>query len=156
MPIKVNQVIITDDEIHSEMQHHRAASMESARHKAAQALVTRQLLIQAAQETKLLDIEHTEDPEKTERAIDLLIKQQVSVPQADKKSCERYYQQNIQRFVDKKTNKELPFDSVFSHIRDYLHARSLRAGINQYINTLYDKAKVSGFDLEKNSNIPVQ
>jgi hypothetical protein len=63
-------------------------------------------------------------------------------------SCKRYYEQNKDRFIDKSTDKVLPFDSVHAHIRDYLHARSLQTGINQYITLLTGSANIAGFDLE--------
>ncbi len=148
MPIIVNNVEITDAEVHAEMQYHPAASIEAARHKATQALVIRQLLLQAAKDRKLLDNPERADIKKTEETIDMLIQQEVIIPQADKKSCKRYYEQNMERFIDKRTHQLLPFDSVFSYIRDYLHARSLQAGINQYIKLLVGKARIVGFDLE--------
>ena len=46
MPIIVNKAEITDDEVHAEMQYHTAGSVEEARHKAAEALVVKQLLLQ--------------------------------------------------------------------------------------------------------------
>lgn len=156
MPIIVNNVEITDDEVHAEMQYHPAASVEAARHKAAQALVIRQLLLQAAKDRKMLDDPRQADSKKAEETIDLLIQQEVSVPQADERSCKRYYEQNIERFVDKRTHQLLPFDSVFSYIRDYLHARSLQTGISQYIKLLAGRARIAGFDLEGSDSPLVQ
>jgi peptidyl-prolyl cis-trans isomerase C len=156
MPIIVNNVEITDDEVHAEMQYHSAASVEAARHKAAQALVIRQLLLQAARNKKLLDDPEHADIEKVEETIDTLIQQEVIVPQADQQSCKRYYEQNMERFVDKRTHQLLPFDSVFFYIRDYLQARSLQTGINQYIKLLAGGARIAGFDLEGSDNPLVQ
>ncbi len=156
MPIIINNVEITDDEVHAEMQYHPASSIEAARHKAAQALVIRQLLLQAAKEKKLLDDPKHADSKKIEESIDVLIQQEVVVPQADEKSCKRYYDQNLERFIDKKTHQVLPFESVSTHIRDYLHARSLQTGINQYIKLLAGKARIAGFDLEGSDSPLVQ
>ena len=147
MPIVVNDVEITDNEVHAEMQHHPATSVEVARHKAARALVIRQLLLHAAGERNLLGDSRKVSAESVEETIGLLIQQEVSVPEADEQSCKRYYEQNLQRFVDKKTHRVLPFDSVFSHIRDYLHARSMQTGISQYIKLLAGKARIAGFDI---------
>ena len=158
MPVFVNRVEITDDDIHAEMQYHPAASVDGARHKAAQALVIRQLLLQAAKEKNLLEPSSNvdiDDIEKADKTIDLLIKQEVSIPQADKESCERYYRQNLERFIDKKTNQPLSFESVMPYIRDYLYASSLRTGISQYIKLLAGRARIVGFELE-GSDTPLQ
>ena len=156
MPVIVNGVEITDDEIHAEMQYHPASSVEAARHKAAQTLVIRQLLLHAAKEKKLLNAAEISSPERIEKAIDLLIQQEVSVPQADEPSCRRYYEQNAERFVDKSTHTLLPFENVVSHIREYLHARSLQTGISQYIKVLSGKAHIAGFNLEGSDSPLVQ
>ena len=148
MPIIVNNVEITDDDVHAEMQYHPAASVETARHQAAQALVIRQLLLQEAKDKKLLNDIEDVDIKKTEEIIDLLIQQEVSVPQADEQSCKRYYEQNMKRFIDKSTNHVLPFESVFSYISEYLHARSLQTGISQYIKILAGRARIAGFDMD--------
>lgn len=148
MSIFVNDVEITDQEVHAEMQYHPAPSVEAARHEAAQALVIRQLLLQAAMDQELLDAPGTADMGKTEDAIDRLLHREVRVPEADEESCKRYYEQNLERFMDKSTDRVLPFESVFSHIRGYLHARSLKTGISQYIKLLAGKARIVGFNLE--------
>ena len=151
MPIMVNNVEITDDEVHSEMQYHPAESLDAARHKAAQALVIRQLLMQEAIEQNL----HNEAQE-IEESIDRLIQKEVSVPQADEATCRRYYEQNKQRFIDKTTKKQLPFESVSTHIQTYLQARSLKTGISQYIKLLAGRAKIAGFDIEASDSPLVQ
>ena len=156
MPIKVNNIEITDDEVHAEMQYHPAASVEEARHKAAQALVIRQLFLQEAKDKKLLHHSESTDIKKIEETIDMLIQQEVVVPQADEQSCKNYYKQNTERFIDKKTRKLLPFDSVFPYIRDYLHARSLQTGISQYIKLLAGQASIAGFDFEASDSPLVQ
>ena len=114
----------------------------------AQALVIRQLLLQAAKAKNMLEDVEQIDNVLAEETIDTLIQQEVVVPQADNESCKRYYEQNKDRFIDKSTDKVLPFDSVHAHIRDYLHARSLQTGINQYITLLTGSANIAGFDLE--------
>lgn len=148
MPIIVDNVEISDDDVHAEMQYHPASSIEAARQKAAQALVIRQLLLRTAEEKKLLRSTDKSNPKKVEEAIDLLIAQEVSVPQADNKYCKHYYEHNLERFIDKTTHKLLPYESVASYIRDYLHARSLQTGISQYIKVLSGRARIAGFDLE--------
>ena len=156
MPIFVNKIEITDDEVHAEMQHHPAGNIDDARHKAAEALVVRQLLLQEATAKKLIDNPQTPDLENQEEAIDALLKQEISVPQADDEICERYYQQNLERFVDQSTGKQLPLTSVATHIRDYLHARSLQTGISQYIKVLGGQARIAGFEFEGSESPLVQ
>jgi len=156
MPIIVNGVEITDDEVHAEMQYHPAPSVEAARHKAAQTLVIKQLLIQEAARKELLDPSKSDSTKEAERAIDSLIQQELSIPEADEESCERYYEQNKERFKDKKTGSIIPFENVLPYIRDYLQARSLQTGINQYIQVLSGKAKIAGFSLEGSESPLVQ
>lgn len=156
MPIFVNTVEITDDEVHAEMQHHPAGNIDEARHKAAEALVVRELLLQEAEKMKLLEPSASPSPDSQEKAIDVLISQEITVPQADDASCSRYYQQNQERFVDKTTGKQLPLESVAAHIRGYLQARSLQMGISQYIKVLAGRAKIAGFDLEASDSPLVQ
>lgn len=147
MPIIVNKIEISDDEVHSEMQYHPAATVEEARHKAAQALVIRQLLLQEAKKKDILESLGVYSADTEEKAIDELLKQEVSVPEIDDEICMRYYEHNQKRFVDKKTGKVLPLNMVASYIRDYLYTRSLQTGINQYTNVLAEKAEIAGFEL---------
>ncbi len=156
MPIFVNKVEITYDEVHAEMQHHPASGVDEARHKAAEALVIRQLLLQEAEKRKLLTSPDDLTPDKEGEVIDVLLKQEISVPQADENICSRYYQQNMERFVDKSTGKQLPLEAVVTLIRDYLHARSLQTGISQYIKVLAGKARIAGFELEGSDSPLVQ
>ena len=156
MPIIVNDAEITDDEVHAEMQYHRADSLQEARHEAARALVIRQLLLQAAREAGLLGEEDIADARKVDEAIDTLLVREVSVPEADESSCRRYYESNIERFVDRRTSAQLPFESVSEHIQKYLHTRSLKTGISQYIRLLAGRARIVGFDMEGSDNPLVQ
>ena len=70
MPIIVNNVEITDDDVHAEMQYHPAESADKARHKAAQALVIRQLLLQAAKAKNMLEDVEQIDNVLAEETID--------------------------------------------------------------------------------------
>jgi len=64
IPVLVNKVEITDDEVHTEMQHHPAKSVDSARDLASQALVIRELLFQEAVRLKLSNINRLKMPRK--------------------------------------------------------------------------------------------
>ena len=132
MPIIVNDIEITDDEVHAEMQYHLASSVEAARHKAARALVIRQLLLQEAKAKKLLDAPEKIEVEQAEKTIDALVQQEVAVPRADRQSCKRYYERNSNV---RSINAHIDFyrrNRLVSY-PDYLYARSLRTGIGQYI-----------------------
>lgn len=148
MPIIINDIEISDDDVHAEMQHHPASGVDEARHRAARALVIRKLLLLEAVETKLLKTSENCTPEEEEQAIDALLQEHVTAPIADDTYCSRYYEQNKEHFMDKKTNKVLPFEMVRQYIHDYLQTRSLQTGINQYIKILAGKAKIIGFELD--------
>jgi hypothetical protein len=148
MAIIVNGVKITDDEIYAEVQYHPSGSLEEAQYRASQALVIRELLLQESRGKGLLGPEETQSVEKVEEAIESLIEREVFVPHADEASCKRYYDQNAEKFVDKKTQEALPFEIVCSYIGDYLHACSLQMGIRHYIEFLSGRAEVVGFKLE--------
>ncbi len=144
MPIFVNNVEITDDDVYREMQHHPAPSVDAARDEAARALVVRELLRQAVGDGIGESERGSEDEEA---AISRLIDREVKVPLADDSACRRYYEQNSARFKDAKNGQPLPFDLVEGHIRDYLYARSFHAGLSQYVSILAERAKIIGFHL---------
>ena len=158
MPIIVNKVEITDDEVYGEMQHHPANNVDSSRHQATQTLVIKQLLLQEAIEKKFVNanVANYLRDEDIELAIESLLKQEISVPEADEQTCERYYQNNLERFIDITTGKQLALEAVVPLIRDYLHTRSLQTGISQYIKVLAGKAKIEGFDMDRCDNPLVQ
>ena len=156
MPIFVNKVEITDDEVHAEMKHHPANSLDDARHQAARALVIRQLLIQEAVRKKLLSPNDFAKVDHEEEAIDNLLNLEVRVPEANDENCQRYYQQNQDRFLHKVSGKQLGFELVKDQIHHYFHARSLMNGISQYIKTLSYQARIVGHDLESSEGPLVQ
>jgi len=146
MPIYVNAVEIDDDAVFKEMQFHPAPTREEARDEAAKALVIQELLRQQAVEKGIL--EDTADMDTVEKAALKLMETQVTTPEADSVACRRYYDQNIERFrVAEGSKMPLPFDKVEHRIRDYLHTRSIRHGIQSYLLDLAGKAKIAGFDL---------
>lgn len=146
MPLYVNSAEITDDEVFAEMQFHPADTREEARDEAAKALLIRELLRQEAVAKALVD--DTADEEAAEAGILKLVEAEVSTPEATTEACRRYYDQNIERF-SLSENSPLPqaFETVESRIKDYLHTRSVRHGIQSYILDLAGRAKVAGFDL---------
>lgn len=148
MPIFVNDIEISDDEVHEEMQHHPSKDVSEARHKAAHALVIRKLLLIEAVEQNLIEKLNGCSSSTEEDAIGQLIHQQVELKQADEESCQRYFENNQQRFKDKSSDQIIPFELVHSHIREYLETRSLQSGINYYLKQLVGKAQIVGFKLE--------
>ncbi|MDG1996085.1 MAG: hypothetical protein P8J14_06315, partial [Emcibacteraceae bacterium] len=57
MPVFVNKIEISDDEVHNEMQNHPAPTMDEARKEASRALIIRRLLLEAAANYKLLQFD---------------------------------------------------------------------------------------------------
>lgn len=146
MPIFVNKTEISDDDVFKEMQFHPAPNREAARDEAAKALLIRELLRQEAIEKGFLEEDATE--EAFDAGIMKLIQAEVTAPEATPEVCRHYYDQNIERFSAADGAKmPLPFGEVEARIRDYLHTRSIRHGIQSYILDLAGRAKVAGFDL---------
>jgi len=151
MPIKVNNIEISDDDVFQEMQYQTDANnVETAIFKAAQALVIRQLLIQKAG--------IKDDDINEEEKINQLISDNVVIPTASVESCQRYYDNNKVKFLDKERGETLPFSMVEEHIKEYLQNQSTTSGIKEYINVLASDADIKGFDFKDPSamNIKIQ
>jgi len=150
VPIIVNGIEITDEDVLGEMQHHPSPTKEDAHVAAAQALVIRELLTQEAEKKGLRTKDG--DRQSDDDAIFKLIEAEVTAPEADEDICRRYYEQNKARFkaVDiEDDDVYVPFDGVHDKIRDYLHTQSVREGVRAYIFALAQDAKIAGFDLAK-------
>lgn len=146
MPLYVNNMEITDDAVFAEMQHHAARSREIARDEAAKALLIRELLRQRAVEVGFLADDA--NSKEVEVATILLLEKEVAAPAASEEACRRYYDQNVQRFpMAEGSDLPQPFTKVKDRIRDYLHTRSMRHGIQSYILDLASNARIAGFDL---------
>lgn len=146
MPIYVNKTEITDADVFRETQYHPAASREAAVDEAARALVIRELLKQAAEEKGMLASDA--DEEACDEAISQLITTEVTAPHATEEVCRHYYDLNIEHFAAAPGCKmPLPFEKVETRIRDYLHTKSIRHGIQSYILDLARRARIAGFDL---------
>lgn len=94
--IEVNGIKISPDEINAEVQYHPAESLFSAKYEAMKALVIREILIQRASELGLCD--RDEAIKKPDEVIDALLKQEITVPEADEKTCKHYYENNKVKF----------------------------------------------------------
>jgi len=98
--IKVNGVVIPQEAIAAEAQHHPADRPETAWQSATEALVIREALLQAAREREVVvDSKNVEEGEGVEE--DLLIQsfldQEVKIPEPDDESCRRYFDNNRQK-----------------------------------------------------------
>jgi peptidyl-prolyl cis-trans isomerase C len=87
--ITVNGATIPDSAVFAEMQYHPSRTVEDARQAAAQALVIRELLMQAAQEAGF---------DANEDGIAALLESRITVPEPDEETCRRYYEANRKRF----------------------------------------------------------
>ena len=96
-PVSVNGMDITSGQINAELQYHPAEKFSDARGMATRALVVRELLLQEAQNRGLFADRCSIKDEQA--VIDELLKREISVPEPDQESCERYYKSNKKRFV---------------------------------------------------------
>lgn len=95
--ISVNGSKIGESEVLAEMQYHPAATRDEAFAEAAEALVVRELLLQRA---AALELAWTaDDAESEERAIDVLLKRELKLPEADPAAMRRYYDNNRAKFT---------------------------------------------------------
>lgn len=103
-PVTVNGTLIDERAIGREMQYHPAPSPREARTAAAQALVVRELLLNAAAELGITepDPPARDDPGPSETREEGLIRtvlaREVRTPEPDAEVCRRYYDNNRQRF----------------------------------------------------------
>jgi len=147
MSIFVNKVEITEAEVGQEMQYHPAPSQERAWQMAAQSLVVRQLLLQQAANSGL------DQEEQEENLIDQLLQQDVTVPEADEATCQRFYDAHPDSFMDDESGKRLTFDQAQANIRDYLHTKAMRMAVAEYIKALSYSADIEGYELSESPGI---
>ncbi|MGB5290693.1 MAG: hypothetical protein WBN41_04510 [Lysobacterales bacterium] len=148
MAIFVNKIEITDAEIGQEMQYHPAPAQERAWHMAAQSLVIRQLLLQQAANNGLCGEVASVAPGEDEKLIDQLLEQDVVVPEADEATCQRFYDNHPNSFMDEKTGERVAFEHAHANIRDYLHTKAMRIAVAEYIKALSYGADIKGFELD--------
>jgi hypothetical protein len=146
--IYVNNFEITEAEIGREMQYHPAQTQEEVWKLAAQSLVVRQLLLQQAASNGLCEDAASVTPgDQEEDIIDQLLQHDVTVPDADEATCQRFYDVHTDSFKDKESGKRLSFTEAQDHIRDYLHTKAMRAAVTEYIKALSQQADIKGFEL---------
>jgi peptidyl-prolyl cis-trans isomerase C len=149
MSVYVNRVEISESDIGQEMQYHPAPSQERAWQLAAQSLVIRQLLLQQAEEDGYYTVE-ADAPKANpaeEEAIDRLLEENISVPEADEKTCRRFYDNHPESFLDDESGERLAFDQAQLQIRDYLYTKAMRMAVAEYIKALSYQAEIKGIEL---------
>ncbi|WP_050631730.1 peptidylprolyl isomerase [Bradyrhizobium viridifuturi] len=100
--ISVNGAVIPREVIAREVQNHPAEKPILAWQAAARALVVRELLLQEAQRLGI-EAEPLTDPEgrretPEEAAVRELVEREVVTPEPDEAACQRFYEQNRERF----------------------------------------------------------
>jgi len=84
-----------------------------------------------------------------ENIIDQLLQQDVVVPEADEATCQRFYDNHPDSFVDNESGKRLTFLQAQANIRDYLHTKAMRIAIAEYIKALSYSADIKGYELSE-------
>ena len=101
-PIHVNRAVIGTAEILTEAQNHPASNPELALAAAGEALVVRELLLQAAHNQNIRAVPQRDEKGRSETREDALIRAllqaEITVPDADEASCRRYYDNNLAQF----------------------------------------------------------
>jgi hypothetical protein len=148
MPVYINHIEITDEQVFAEMQYHPAASAEEAQYKAAVALTIRELLLQEAARLGITAPDPA-SPEEIQEDFNIsrLLEQEVITPEPDAAACQRYYDQNQGKFRDSGGNPVL-FEYVQTTIAAYLKDVSWQTAVKQYIRILAGKARIAGVRLE--------
>lgn len=148
MPIYVNEVEITDEQVLREMQHHPAPDQPSALQMAAEALTVRELLLQAYVREGLgtREDDPKAEPIADDARIDALLEKVITVPVAEEDHLRRYYENNRQQFVW--DGEALSFDEARKTIADYLTGTAWLQAVSQYIKILAGRAKLVGIELE--------
>ena len=97
--IKVNGVLIDENEVLAEVQHHPAETKRKAMIKAAESLIIGELLRQKAIELGLLEQAAEKNSVEEVSALNQLIEQEVSIPQATEEERARFFTANKDKFA---------------------------------------------------------
>ncbi len=146
MPVFVNDVEITDDQVFREMQYHPAKNQTVAMQLAAEALAIRELLLQEAVALGLAERNPEEEPIADDERIEKLLAEVIKVPEIDEASCRRFYDHNLPKFT--KSGAVAAYDDVRPAIAEYLQGTSWQTAVQQYVRILVGKAKIAGLQLE--------
>ncbi len=98
--IRINDRMISDDEINREMQHHPADSAEAARQHAALALSVRELFLAEADRLGIdgSAVGQSEGVTPEEARIRELMTREVECPEPSEEECRRFFDKNRDRF----------------------------------------------------------
>ena len=96
MSISVNGIEITDDEVEQELPFHESAANPTQ--AAVEALVLRQVLLDASRQAGLLETNSDEAKSAEDASIERLLEQEVKAPIPTEAECRRYYEQHLERF----------------------------------------------------------
>lgn len=149
MSVFVNKIEITESDIGQEMQYHPAPTRERAWQLAAQSLVIRQLFLQQAVECGYftgVGASKQGSPAE-EEAIDRLLEENITVPDADEETCRRFYDTHPGSFMDENSGERQAFDKAYPQIRHYLHTKAMRVAVAEYIKALSYGAEIKGIEL---------
>ncbi len=149
MPVIVNNIEITDEQVFAEMQFHPAKTREEAIHLAAQALTIRELLLQEAVVKGYATASQnneTEELEANDERIEKLLIGEVKTPEPDEDSCRRFYENNKPKFIHE--GEQISFEKAKPIIIEYLTDVSWHTAVSQYIKILAGRAKIAGVQLD--------
>lgn len=147
MPIFVDKLEISDEEVFAEMQYHPANNVNEAMENAGRALVIKNLLLKRAKELNIILPSDIDDEIiQEDYLISRVLDEDVKTPEPDDKSCLTYYNSNQNIFKDNEGNF-VAFEFVKSTIAAFLKDVSWQTAVSQYLQILIGKADISGIDL---------
>jgi len=97
--ITVNGVVIEESDLANELQYHANQNFNTVVQQAGQALVIRQLLLSEAKNKGFYIEDSDTKSDNEEQAIQTLLSENVSYDDPDEAICQRYYENNKQKFM---------------------------------------------------------
>lgn len=148
MPIFVDNIEISDEEVFAEMQYHPAQRVEEAMENAGRALVVKNLLLARSKELGIvLPAEINDEIVEVDFLISRVLEEDVKTPEADDVTCLQYYNSNQGTFRDNAGNFAA-FEHVKPAIAAFLKDVSWQTAVSQYLQILVGKSDIKGIDLE--------
>ena len=131
MSISVNGIEITDKDVAQELPYHKSASNPTQ--AAAEALVVRQVLLDASRQAGLLPANTTE----VDAAIERLLAQEVKAPTPTEAECRRYYAQHPERF---RSGDLVEASHILFQITDTTPLDALRAKAQEVLRQILENS----------------
>ncbi len=97
-PIRINNHMVTEEDIAREMQYHPAENLREARHQAALALSIRALLVSEAERLGITGKVADNMPAGEDDRIRTLLERELNIPEPDETACRNYFSKNRSRF----------------------------------------------------------